>query len=273
MKYAINLLFIFCLTPFAGLAQTDEFSEEKTLVNQIKRNNEYIYADKLDETKTGAIELAQTILEIEVNRIIADEQITEPTAEIIAENLKNRVHIIELKRGELFRAFVYITREELFSGAQPTTTENAPEEQIILVEETLMIEENSEEELVIEESAEEELVIAEGTEAVNSSAESKPTNLQTRNAILDEMIRFTTVQDIQPYLARKKQEGNVMYGTLESLPNRSVAYLIIYDKNGAIVAILDKGGDPRLNLMNGKENDRLENYPNTKVVWVQIFNK
>lgn len=263
-KFAFTLMFLFLFLSASLWAQEDQTNQ----INQIKRNSEYIYADKSDETKDGAVDLAKTILEIEVDRVMSEENIT-VSKSVVKENLAKHTHKIEVMRGGLFRAFLYISKAEAFSGG---ASQAAPAPVAAVDEAPQPLPEAP----VIQEVKAQPTATVVPAEPEKTAPAAAPVERavagNTGNSVLDEMIGYTTVQSIQPFLEKKKQEGSIMYGKMQSLSNAENAYLIVYSKAGVIEAILGKGKDTRYNYLTGKNDDKLSDYPDKGVVWVQIFN-
>ncbi|MCD7851303.1 MAG: hypothetical protein LUH63_17270 [Parabacteroides sp.] len=52
-------------------------------------------------------------------------------------------------------------------------------------------------------------------------------------------------------------------------PERS--YILVFNNDRQIIAILDKGKTERRNLLTGKTDDRIGNYTGMKAIWFQLF--
>ncbi len=280
MKALTYILIFAVLSTLDLFAQTGEYDEEKKQINQIKRDNNYLYADELDETEEGALDLAKTILEMEVQQHITDNNIKDPSTEVIRVNMEDRLKTIELKRGEMFRVFAYILKDNLIlDKEQDTEFENvlsATEPEIkedILSDKEINVDEGIVPDILEDKYVEQEHV---NKETFRNEIEERACgneSVKTGNLILDELTAFRSVRDIQPYLEKKKQLGDLMFGKMSSNLSLENSYLIIFNKNGEIKALLDKGTNSRRNLMTGKTDDNLSNYRDYGVVWIQLFNE
>lgn len=93
----------------------------------------------------------------------------------------------------------------------------------------------------------------------------------TGNPMLDQILTFKKIEDLQRYFVRKKEEGKLMFGKLDSAVTPEKCYMVIFSRSGEVVAILDKGVTNRRNLTSGAENDHVDNYRGYGKVWFQLY--
>ena len=76
-----------------------------------------------------------------------------------------------------------------------------------------------------------------------------------KNDALEKILRLTTFYDLEKTIEPLRIEGKVKsYGKYATMKNPEECYLIIYDTDANIRAILGKGTDSRKNLRTGKDD-------------------
>jgi len=93
----------------------------------------------------------------------------------------------------------------------------------------------------------------------------------TGNDRLDRISRMKTISEVEAWFIAEKRAGRMMFGKLETAVHPENCYLLVFSREGKVVAVLDKGEKSRRNLITGKAGDRMENYPKHGVIWFTLY--
>lgn len=228
----ISLLFI----AVTMMAQTS-MSE----INRIKRDAEYLYGEATMNDKQAALQLAYELLETEIKNWAAakNSKITSVTASKIFEVADT----IILSRHNMIRAFVYVSTKNLKAQKGKTLTIEINKSEPI----TKPVLEKKEEPVVQANPVTPATVIKEEPKKVVST--------QPKNDALEKILKLTSFYDLEKTIEPLRIEGKVKsYGKYATMKNPEECYLIIYDTDANIRAILGKGTDSRKNLCTGKDD-------------------
>lgn len=228
----ISLLFI----AVTMMAQTS-MSE----INRIKRDAEYLYGEATMNDKQVALQLAYELLETEIKNWAAakNSKITSVTASKIFEVADT----IILSRRNMIRAFVYVSTKNLKAQKGKTLTIEINKSEPI----TKPVLEKKEEPVVQANPVTPATVIKEEPKKVVLA---KP-----KNDALEKILKLTSFYDLEKTIEPLRIEGKVKsYGKYATMKHPEECYLIIYDTDANIRAILGKGTDSRKNLCTGKDD-------------------
>ena len=218
-------------------------------INKVKRDTMYIYAEATMKDLNEACNGARAILEMKVGDWVREQHPTEGI-EVCIVKAKERFIQLETRRGDFFRAFVYVRKSDIMPVAdksevtvfevapvaQPNHPEVAP---AIIISEDAPVEVN-------------EVPILELT------SEEK------------QMKKVRSFYEVEPYIKGLKNKGKInAYGKYATMPEDEDCYLFVYDKQGNISALLRKHGNSQYNLNTLKE-DNVKNYKNCGAIWFQL---
>ena len=245
-RLLLSILFITCCLSFS-IAQTA--SDVAKNINKVKRDTMYIYAEAtmkdLDEANNGA----RAILEMKVGDWVRAQY---PTEGIDVCIVKAKEHVIQLetRRGDLYRAFVYVRKSDIMPVAdkneitvfevppvaQPNQLENAPAN---IISEDAPVEEKK-------------------APVLELTSEEKQMKL------------VRSFYEVEPYIKGLKSKGKInAYGKYATMPEDEDCHLFVYDKQGNISALIRKSGNTQYNLNTLKE-DNVKNYKNCGAIWFQL---
>lgn len=91
------------------------------------------------------------------------------------------------------------------------------------------------------------------------------------NERLDRIIAMKTISQVQAYFVAEKKAGRMMFGKMSSAVKPENCYLLIFSRDGKVVAVLDRGKDSRVNLTTGKAGDSHTNYQGYGVIWFLLY--
>ena len=245
-KLLLSISFLACCLSFS-IAQTA--SDVAKNINKVKRDTMYIYAEATMKDINEAYDGARALLEMKVGDWVRAQHPSEGIEVCI---VKAKEHFIQLetRRGDLYRAFVYVRKSDIMPVADksevtvfevaPVTKSNQIEAKpaIIVTEEMPQVEEKQQ---VLELTPEEK-----------------------------QMKQIRSFYDVEPYIKGLKGKGVLKaYGKFATMPENEDCHLFVYDKQGNISALLRKAGNTQYNLNSLKE-DNIKNYKNCGAIWFQL---
>ena len=209
----------------------------------------FIYAEATMKDLNEAYNGARAILEMKVGDWV---RLQHPAEGIELCIVKAKEHFVQLetRRGDFYRAFVYVRKSDILPVADksevtvfevsPVTKPNQMEAKpaIIVTEEMPQVEEKQQ---VLELTSEEK-----------------------------QMKLIRSFYDVEPYIKGLKSKGKLnAYGKYATMPENEDCHIFVYDKQGNISALLRKSGANQYNLNSLKE-DNIKNYKNCGAIWFQL---
>ena len=246
IRLLLILLISICYVPLC-LAQTA--ADVAKNINKIKRDTMFIYAEATMKDLNEAYNGARAILEMKVGDWV---RLQHPAEGIELCIVKAKEHFVQLetRRGDFYRAFVYVRKSDILPVADksevtvfevaPVTKPNQMEAKpaIIVTEEMPQVEEKQQ---VLELTSEEK-----------------------------QMKLIRSFYDVEPYIKGLKSQGKLnAYGKYATMPEKEDCHIFVYDKQGNISALLRKSAAKQYNLNTLKE-DNIKNYKNCGAIWFQL---
>ena len=246
IRLLLILLISICYVPLC-LAQTA--ADVAKNINKIKRDTMFIYAEATMKDLNEAYNGARAILEMKVGDWV---RLQHPAEGIELCIVKAKEHFVQLetRRGDFYRAFVYVRKSDILPVADksevtvfevaPVTKPNQMEAKpaIIVTEEKPQVEEKQQ---VLELTSEEK-----------------------------QMKLIRSFYDVEPYIKGLKSKGKLnAYGKYATMPENEDCHIFVYDKQGNISALLRKSAAKQYNLNTLKE-DNIKNYKNCGAIWFQL---
>ena len=216
-------------------------------INQIKRDKEYLYGEATLDKKEAALDLAYELLQMEIKNWAT--QNNPKISNLVASNIIEYVDTIILQRHNMVRAFAYVKISNL----------------IAVDGKSMNVEVNQKESLVHQKVP----------EVPQSSANTTPfapetMNNTSKNDVIERLIGVESFYDLENIIQPMKSEGKITdYGKYTTMKDPANCYLIIYDQNAKVVAILGKGIKERDNLKTGKTDSEI-NYHGCGAIWIKI---
>jgi len=241
----IGIIFTICL-PLFSFAQTA--ADVAKSINKVKRDTMYIYAESTTKDLSEAYANARAILEMKVGEWVRNQHPDEGIEVCI---VKAKEHFLQLdtRRGELYRAFVYVRKSDIMPVAdksEVTVLEVSPMKRPDSIEPAPAI-------IVTEDNPAEA-----DAPALELTSEEK------------QMKQVRSFYDVEPYIKGLKSKGKLVnYGKYATMPEGEDCHLFVYDKQGNISALLRKTGSAQYNLNTLKE-DNVKNYKNCGAIWFQL---
>lgn len=226
MKKKFLVLFgILSLNISCMFAQTD--NDIRSQINSIKKNTEYIYADVTAPTSSEAFDLAYESLFAAINKWAATQPNLVGTKNIVVNNSHEMWTKMEMVRGNMIRAFVFVNKKDLIGTETTHVISNTNK------------------------------LDSDGNNVVQENTKDVPSMDFPKVAItLSEIEMYSDAAKMLPKM--KNQRKIKAYERYENLTDVTDYYLIIYDKEGKVRAVLSPGPD-RINVKT-RMPDSIENY-------------
>ncbi|MDR1200019.1 MAG: hypothetical protein LBL58_00100 [Tannerellaceae bacterium] len=233
MKKIIGIVTCLLLIGFSLNAQDDK----KSKINSIKKSDKYIYAEATQPTLDEAYVLAEEILHSNINEWVEQNKKMKGAQNIILRNTSDEWNKVDLPRGDMYRAFIYVAKADIIPADNVTvlekTTDNIP---VVTEEETF----------------------SEETVSVIPAD------------ILTEILGIRLFEDIEPCLVKLKREDKITdYNKYASIKEVKNYCMIVYNREGRIEALLSAEKDERINLRTN-EADNLANYKGCGAICFKI---
>ena len=247
MRKTLSILLLLFGSILSTNAQT--IADVTKNINKVKRDTMYIYAEATMKDLNEAYNGARAILEMKVGDWVRNQHPDEGIELCI---VKAKEHFVQLetRRGDFYRAFVYVRKSDIMPVAdksEVTVLEVAPVKQS-------------------NQPIAQPAIIIEGEAPVQ--IEKAPTLELTPEEKQMKLVR--SFYDVEPYIKGLKSKGLLKeYGKYATMPTNEDCHLFVYDKQGNISALLRKNGHTQYNLNTLKE-DNVKNYKNCGAIWFQL---
>lgn len=243
------LIFLLALI-WLSSANAQSASDVIKNINNVKRDTSFIYAESTTKDLSDAYNNARAILEMQVGEWVRKQH---PSEDIEVCIVKAKEHFMQFdtRRGELYRAFVYVRKSDIMpveDKNEVAVFEVAP----AVKQETPVI---SRAVIVTEEPP---VVAVEEPRTIELTPEEK------------QMKSIKNFYDVEPFINGLKSKGLLKaYGKYATMPSDEDSYLFVYNRQGIISALLRKRGQTQYNLNTLKE-DNVKNYKNCGAIWFQL---
>lgn len=239
--YIFGLLLAFTV---ATLAQTTE--EQKKKINSIKKDYAYLYAEITTDNQQSALDLAEDMLNQEINKYVAEQKKLRSAQKIVLRNSQEIMETISLPRGNMFRAFKFVKKSDIIAADNAEVRTNT------------------------------QAVSTSGNTAsaetpLKSTVQTVTTESAKRNETIGRILAVSKFADLQEVFKQLKQENRIgQYAKIKELSAPEQFVLIIYNREGNIEAVLSEGS-ARTNLRTGQA-DSVNNYPGRGAIGVKVNN-
>lgn len=224
MKKLLYYLFLSCFS-LSLFAQADR-AEIKKQINKIKKSQAYISAEATMPTEAEAMDVANQLLVMEINNWIQSKRHSDEVQQVVLQDINSCKEMLDMKRGTQVRAFVYVKKKDIV---------------LIKGEGQIVLNEN--------EQGADLRPLAEISEPLNpaeSQVESMPRSTAQPSdgkGALERIADTATMADMKGVFADLKTQGIITYGEYKVGMDVPGAYLLFYDRQGNIRAVVKKEGD------------------------------
>lgn len=237
-------------------------------INRLKRDKDYLYGEATLDTKEAALKLAYELLEVEIKNWALSKNTS--ISSVLASKVYDYADTIVLKRHNMIRAFAYVKKSNLKAIKGKNIKVDVDKD----VPLSKPLEETPQKEgTAIETPATEAEPVAqmETLAPIEPEARIEPiVSPTTEEKVLQELKDITSFYDLEKKMKPLKAAGEITdYGKYTTMTDPANCYLIIYDQQAAVKAILGKGVDKRKNLKTGVD-DSEKNYRGCGAIWFKI---
>lgn len=248
------------MLPFVLFSQTD--SEKRIRIGEVQQNYELFFrGDATEETADKALERALSVLQQEID-IYAD---TAKGVMVKQSAVPENIGVVEMKRGDRFRAFIYVKKADVVVpvSASPSaeaatviasaSVAAAPAPTIVETPAAAAPVAAAPAPTVTETPAPAPAVAAEPAPATQEAPAVEP---QKKESALEEIKRVKTLSELRPLLVRRKESGDVLdYNRFSALTDATMYYVVVFSREGDVIAVLSPGREERVNLKTGREEN------------------
>ena len=290
---------------YSGFAQ-DAYKEEKTKVNSIKRNSNYVYGEGMSSSSEEALTIAETALKSAIYNFISENEELQESDKIVVEAIKQHSEQVKLKRGEMQRVFLYVHKQNIVPNYKsltidiPSNTDDIKDNSVQDIVENKTDESNIEitatdiVENVINTTPKLNISILKDNNTVESLGDDQQVNIDSEKNIseinetfisvpkenqdistdsisitLKTIIETDSASDLHYYMNQKKSAHKLMWGNVKEKIHDNW-YLIVLNDDKKIKAVLNKGGDERFDYKNN-ETVSISQYSKYPKVWFILY--
>lgn len=233
----MGLISLFLSVVFGIVAQNNN-EQIKKEINKIKMSRSYLCAEATMPEEEEANNLAGELLINEITQWLSEKKKNVQPNQIVLQDISSLTETLDMRRGANVRVFIYIKKKD-----------------IIPVYGNGLVLSKEEEELTTDENRE---IKKEETNYINDK--------KVTASPIERIVSAKDMNDIKIIFNELKHLNSIDYGKYTSLEQDiNNAYLLIYNKEGKIVAVLDNTNS-RTNLQT-KQPDKLSNYNGNAVYW------
>ena len=232
MKTTLRLasaLIAACTLALGASAQT--MDAKKTKINDIKKSSDYLYCDVTMADRGEALATVEEMLEQTVNEYVAQQKKRFQSSEsIVTLNRNYCIDTLSMKRGNMFRAFAYVKKNDILGGKNVTVNGNRQQAQ---------------------------------------SSQPQPALSPARQAVYGRLKALERFDQLEAAVKELQSRGHVAdYGKYAQVDNPEKYVLVIYDREGRLRAILSDGAQ-RTNLRTG-QSDTVANYAGCGAIALRV---
>lgn len=224
-------------------------------INAIKRNKSYIYAEATLATEKEASDLAQELLVKYIEDYLKEDSLKNSYPNYVVKDIIGKREKLSMKRGEMFRVFLYVNKEDIIPAKNLMTLQKEepkqrPEKNRQKKSRATPKENN--------------------TKTEPPSEMSKSTTTSNQPSVVTELLKALTAKDALATLDRLKSEYKVKrYGSYKECKNISTVYWLILSDDNKVCAILGKGQDERIDYVTNTYSS-LKAYSGKSAVWFTL---
>lgn len=234
MRMCAMIMAVVCA--MAGIAQESPSKQ----INKIKRDGRYLYAESTKATEEGALADAKEMLGFYIDEYVASKKKLQEANSVIVKDLQSKIDCIQMKRGTMIRAFVYVKKSDIIPAENVTVTE-APKEPNVEVPD----------------------------EEEPSSSEISANVPKWQQEIIRELMEKQSITEVMAHLNRLKAEYKIKrHGVPAKAKNSESLYWVIEVEKGSLT-VLGPGNDSRINYRT-MQLDNLSSYSGKDAIWFEM---
>ncbi len=246
------IFFLLCLT-MVGTVRAQQNTEIKQEINRIKKSSFYLYGETTMPDKEEALQTAIDILQNEAQKWAqAKRKKNEVDSNLILTNIEQVSSKVELPRGNMYRAFVYVKKADVLISKNAVV--------MGLKKDTLQ-------EIISEPKQE----LKSTVEVIDAGRKEHENKADTQPEVINKLLALQKFDEIKTCVEALKRDGDITdYNKYAALSNPEDYILIIYNRSAEVEAILGTGKE-RINLKTNQP-DGIANYKGRGAIGVRLSN-
>ena len=266
-----KLVFLYILMCAAlGVYAQEELTPSQQ-INVIKRDSSFVYAEATDTTVEQSFNAANVQLMLEIKNFILSQRELQEADMVLIKDKAAKCERIEMPRGDKFRMFVYVKKEDIMSAQSITYLPKSAWQ--------AMEGAQNQSDRAAEEEGYEDVSPLERTNFPASPIQTHETVTASylkdwQKTLLTNMLNCANLNDCLIFLNKMKIQNKVKrVGDSESVPqNSQQAFYAVFSADDKLVTILGKDENgSRINFMTN-QNDSISNYSGYKQIWFTLSN-
>lgn len=249
MRIRVLALLSLFLTAWCG-SMAQDVQEVKAQINDIKKKTSvYIYAEVTAASEQEAKDLAEEFLYEEVNKWAATKKKLQGSEKFLVNNKKSCISSLTTTRGNMFRCFMYIKKSDIQKADNADLVENTNQPVANAAQRTAHP----------SQSAKKDSAPLQSSVEIIPETGSRPLYPQAVKALAS----IRTYKDVLAKAQEFRQTGEIVELVTANFPESiEQYYLVVYDQNGRVQALLTPGMQ-RVNVCTGND-DSEKNYHGCK---------
>ncbi|MBO4802009.1 MAG: hypothetical protein J5545_09130 [Bacteroidaceae bacterium] len=247
---ALFILLFASLLPVSAQQNADAVKN----INAVKRDTTYLYAEATMSHPDSAFFGAKAILEMKVKDWV---KVRYPADSVDVCIAKAKEHSFEIhtRRGQLFRAFVYVNKRDIL----PVTDRN----EVVVFQVSQSASEQTP-------STPVEIISEDAPVTEEQSASEKEPVVITLTEEEQKMIGINNLSELNTYVSKLRNSQRLNgYGKHRTMPKDQFCHIFVCDKQGTVLARLRHQSDDTCINLTTLQPDTVENY-HTGAIWFQI---
>lgn len=279
LMVSLACLFALLLWPVGLDAQTASLSKQ---INNIKRDNKYIFAEATCKTSDEATEAANLLLEKYINEYIESKAKLDNANSVVVKDVMSSCEKIEVPRGSMVRVFVYVKKSNIEPAQNVTTiTQEERNQPAVEMQSTVeTIEETPETPEVVENTTPTVENVSTTVESVSSAVDNATVNTYVvqdaslaawQQRLVSEIVEQPTLIDVHKKLNTFRVQNKVKRFGPASRPclTPEEAFYVYADASGNVTAVIGRQDSGRINYMTGQK-DSVEAHSSELYMWFTL---
>lgn len=250
------LLAFWALAPMA-------FAQGSKLVNSIKRNSQYLYAEATMDTVNDAYDVAKELLINNIKEYASDKKAFRDK-DILVRDIASHCDSIQLRRGEMYKVFLYVNKDNILEVEDNVTLiGERPAEPVVLPKDNTVVSETA--------SMHEEVPVQkqEPVEKAPERDSSLDLSIPWQQDVIDRLLAAPSYEQAKAMVSRFRAESKIKRaGPEETCRDRSASFWLV-GYNGEVVTVLGPGSGERTDF-NNQTKSTLEYYSGLDLYWFTL---
>ena len=237
-------------------------------INQIKRNNAYIYEEATAETAEEALDMARELLMQRVQEYVGEKDKLNLTKDVLVKNVNAKSETLSMMRGTMYRMFVYVKKNDIEAVKNVTAINVVDNSTTVVVEQPLPPVPAPETSMDVEKPTEKPAVKPVVVASENTGTPVSETGLPAwQEQAINDLMNCADMTAVKAKLNRLKAEYKVKkYGVASNCPNADQAYWVIFNADGSLNTVIGAGSGDRVNFRD-KTYTTLGNFKGMDALW------